>query len=336
MPASDHEEKSSGGACLNPFTTAASASALPSRLPVVVLAGGRSARFGRDKLAALIDGRAALAHVVERVEPLASEVIVATSSADRQRALAPLLGRNVRFLLDRPRRWGPGPAGAMAGALEAVASGPVLFVPGDIPWAEAEALRRFVGTADANAAEVAVPYWQSGETEHLIQWHRSRETLRHLPRPMARDPGGGRASVFLRAVPRTLLVPVRGLSDRPVSFSHLTYASDLEGPTLRGEAGESAVTRIIEGTPKRKFFEAHSHLDAGRPREAARSFSAESRWYSRSGLPLLARHANADVTGAVEDRILGPSSRHRHRPPSLGGGSGRAMVNPRARLGGSR
>jgi molybdenum cofactor guanylyltransferase len=45
----------------------------------VVLAGGRSARFGRDKLLEPIDGGTLLEHAIEAVRSVASEVVVVTS-----------------------------------------------------------------------------------------------------------------------------------------------------------------------------------------------------------------------------------------------------------------
>lgn len=294
-------------------------------MPVIVLAGGRSRRFGGDKLAARVKGSFALARVIARLEPLASEVIVSVPSERRRKELARLVPPSVRFLLDQPRRWGEGPAGAIARGRDAVPMGPVLFVPGDVPWIETRALGRLVRQAQAGAADVAVPYWQSGETEHLIQWHRSRDSLRHLDRTVTGLPSSRRASEFLRAVPRTILVPVRRLSDDPRSFSHLTYPSDVDRPPLRGRAGRSARVRVIVGTPKRWYRAAGVHLRAHRPLEAAHAFLAESRWYARANLPLLAQHALEDAVRAAARPIASggagvPLSAHLSETSSSGNG----------------
>ena len=45
-------------------------------LGAVILAGGRSRRFGRDKLAEQIDGRPLLDHAIEAVRPLVSGIVV--------------------------------------------------------------------------------------------------------------------------------------------------------------------------------------------------------------------------------------------------------------------
>ena len=45
-------------------------------ISVIVLAGGRSRRFGRDKLAEPVDGRPLLHHAIDAVRPIATEIIV--------------------------------------------------------------------------------------------------------------------------------------------------------------------------------------------------------------------------------------------------------------------
>lgn len=254
-----------------------------------------------------MDGRTTLERVVARVAPLASEVVIATSSRSRREELARLLPDSVRFLLDRPGRWGAGPAAAMASAREKIGEGPVLFVPGDIPWIETRALRRFIECAQATRADVAAPYWASGATEHLVQWHRDPESDRYLPWSRAFSRVVRRASEFLRAAPRTLFVPISALSPRPESFSHVTYPSDLRRPALRGAVGGSAPVREVAGIPKRWYRAAQAARSEGRLEAAAHAFIRESLWYENAGLPMLARHAlddAADVDGVEPAPIV--------------------------------
>lgn len=293
-----------------------------SRLPVIVLAGGGSRRFGRDKLTVRLDGRTALARVVDRVRPLASEVIVSTSTRARRGELAPHLPDAVRFLIDAAGPWGTGPAAAIARARHEVASGPMLVVPGDMPWVETRALARFLTIAADGGAELGAPFWQSGETEHLVQWHRGRETLDYLPVLRSRGPTGPRASEFLRAVPRTLLVPVVALSDRPTTFAHLTFPADLRRPRARGTAGGVVRTRLVEGAPKRWYRRAQRGLASGRLKDAARAFRGEAEWYARAHLTLLAQHARDDAARAEQVR---PAI---HRTDAAPGGRNRAPVGP--------
>ena len=49
---------------------------MTERIAGIVLAGGRSARFGRDKLAEPIEGRSMLDHAISAVEQVAGSVVV--------------------------------------------------------------------------------------------------------------------------------------------------------------------------------------------------------------------------------------------------------------------
>lgn len=46
------------------------------RVSAIILAGGRSSRFGQDKLVAMLDGRRLIDHAIRSVHPFASEVLV--------------------------------------------------------------------------------------------------------------------------------------------------------------------------------------------------------------------------------------------------------------------
>ncbi|HXQ79321.1 MAG TPA: nucleotidyltransferase family protein, partial [Thermoplasmata archaeon] len=251
--------------------------------------------FGGDKLAAVVNGRSVIARVVARVAPLASDLVVSTTSIARARQLARHLPRDTDFRLDRSSRWGAGPGAAIAGVLEDYGNESVLFVPADIPWVETRALDRFLSHANVSSADVAAPFWGSGQTEHLVQWHRSGEIVRLLPWRRRHAPRVRRASEFLRAAPRTLLVPVGALTNRPKSFSHLTFRADLRHPSLRGQNVGSGRVRELAGAPKARYRKGVDARSAGRVHEAADAFVAEARWYDRAGLGLLAAHSLADA-----------------------------------------
>jgi molybdopterin-guanine dinucleotide biosynthesis protein A len=71
----------------------------PAKLLGAVLAGGASRRFGSDKAAALLAGRALIDHVIDRLAPQAGSLVVVgrdhpgiVSIADRPSGLGPLGG----------------------------------------------------------------------------------------------------------------------------------------------------------------------------------------------------------------------------------------------------
>lgn len=123
-----------------------SRSGLPGRLDrypasAVVLAGGRSSRFGTDKLAAPIGGRSLLAHTVAAVQSVCQETIVVLAPG----ALPPSELEDVSVRLIRDPAPYPGPLVALLGALEVVREPLVLVVGGDMPALRPELLRCLLG-----------------------------------------------------------------------------------------------------------------------------------------------------------------------------------------------
>lgn len=96
------------------------------RVSAVVLAGGRSSRFGRNKLAEPIEGRTLLDHAIDAVKPSASEVIVVLAPDG-----TPPDRTDVRVVRDAAAFEGP-LAGLLAG-LGAARHPDVLVTAGDMP-----------------------------------------------------------------------------------------------------------------------------------------------------------------------------------------------------------
>jgi molybdopterin-guanine dinucleotide biosynthesis protein A len=101
-------------------------------LPVVsglVLAGGRSSRFGSDKLAARLGDRTLLDLAIAGIAAVASEIVVVVAPGD-DRTPTPI-DRPIRVVVDPERHGGP-LVGLLAG-LEAVEQPMVVVAGGDMP-----------------------------------------------------------------------------------------------------------------------------------------------------------------------------------------------------------
>ena len=105
----------------------------------IVLAGGRSSRFGSDKLAVSVDGRTILERAIDAAWAVADEVVV-VMAADGVPPSA--LRPGVRVIRDP----GPfeGPLVAIASGLGALSTDRVLIVAGDMPWLVPAVLRHLV------------------------------------------------------------------------------------------------------------------------------------------------------------------------------------------------
>jgi molybdopterin-guanine dinucleotide biosynthesis protein A len=117
----------------------------------IVLAGGRSSRFGRDKLSEPVDGRPLLHHAIAAVRALTDEIIVvAAPYAD------PPVPEGITLVHDlRPFE---GPLAALDAGLAASPVDRVIVVAGDMPTLVPAVLGRLIAAlgADADAAILEV------------------------------------------------------------------------------------------------------------------------------------------------------------------------------------
>jgi molybdenum cofactor guanylyltransferase len=124
----------------------------------IVLAGGRSSRFGSDKLEARVDGQRLVDRAVAALTALAeiSEVVVVTEPGATRRAPA-AIGVPIHVVED-PEPFGGPLVGLLAG-LEAASEPLVLVVGGDMPTLRADVLRllvtRLVHGSDASVVTLA-------------------------------------------------------------------------------------------------------------------------------------------------------------------------------------
>jgi len=115
----------------------------------VVLAGGRSSRFGGDKLAAEYRGAPVLDHVILRLAEVCGEVVVVLAP-DAPEPSTPV-GAPVRFARDVEEGEGP-LAGTYAGLL-AVRTSHALLAAGDMPDLRTAVLLEILRVADEAPAD---------------------------------------------------------------------------------------------------------------------------------------------------------------------------------------
>jgi molybdopterin-guanine dinucleotide biosynthesis protein A len=123
-----------------------------SDLPAVsaiVLAGGRSRRFGRDKLAEPIGDGTLLERAITTVATVATEVLVAAAPGAN-----PALPPGVRLVHDEVAY--EGPLGGLMAGLTVAREPLVLVVGGDMPSLEPAVLQLLIRTLEVSAADACV------------------------------------------------------------------------------------------------------------------------------------------------------------------------------------
>jgi molybdopterin-guanine dinucleotide biosynthesis protein A len=126
---------------------------MTGRIGAIVLAGGRSSRFGRDKLAEPLDGRPLLHHAISAVRDLTDRIVVVAGPVDE-----PRLPDGVRLVHDdRPFE---GPLAALAVGLAETDPGVerVIVIGGDMPSLVPAVLGRLLAALgpDSTAAILGV------------------------------------------------------------------------------------------------------------------------------------------------------------------------------------
>ena len=124
----------------------------------IVLAGGRSARFGRDKLSEPVRGVPMLHHAILRVAEVCGEVVVVVAPDTPDPALP--AGVTARVVRDPVGSGGP-LVGICAG-LSVVRSELALAVGGDMPDLSPAVLRELLREAEEDSVEAVVLH--DGET----------------------------------------------------------------------------------------------------------------------------------------------------------------------------
>jgi molybdopterin-guanine dinucleotide biosynthesis protein A len=157
----------------------------------IVLAGGRSSRFGRNKLAEPIVGKPLLDHAIDGVQSFATDIVVVIAPDD-----LPPSRPDVRVVRDAVAYQGP-LTGLLAG-LGAARQRTVLVTAGDMPGLVLEVAHMLLAALAAPGAEAAV----------LEDAGRPRP----LPMALARDVGRRAAQGLIDAGERRLRTLVDGLA----------------------------------------------------------------------------------------------------------------------------
>ena len=159
----------------------------------IVLAGGRSSRFGADKLRAELRGRPLLQHPILALAEVCSEVLVALAPKAPEPTLPAVTGVPIRIVRDAVA--GAGPLAGLVAGLEAAAEEVVVAVGGDQPELRPELLRLLLSSLGGASAAVLT----------------DGEAPRSLPLVVRRDVALAAARRILGSERRSLLGVVFGL-----------------------------------------------------------------------------------------------------------------------------
>jgi molybdopterin-guanine dinucleotide biosynthesis protein A len=122
----------------------------PGEASAIVLAGGRSQRFGSDKMGVDLGGAPLLHHALRAVATSCDEVVVVLASGGSAPSLPVDIGRRVRVVRDASDH--PGPLVALITGVRAATNTRALIVAGDMPTLQPAVLSRLLGWVHGDGA----------------------------------------------------------------------------------------------------------------------------------------------------------------------------------------
>jgi molybdopterin-guanine dinucleotide biosynthesis protein A len=135
----------------------------------VILAGGRSTRFGSNKLEARVDGVAMLHRVVAAMEEVVSEIHVSVGSSTEMSDIVKSTGCGI--IEDEIQ--GIGPIGGLMTAMRRLDSEWILLVAGDMPHLTSDTLRGLISQLPSWEGDAIVAVDPEGRVHPLAGCYRS-------------------------------------------------------------------------------------------------------------------------------------------------------------------
>jgi len=139
----------------------------------VILAGGFSRRFGRDKGLVVLAGKPLILHVIDRVSKVADEVLVVVSSEEQKNKFETILEEKANLVIDKDDSHSP-LVGAITGFKSANAEYSLLL-PCDTPLVSTQTVQFLLDMCTNRSA--AIPRWPSGYIEPLQAVYRTKSAL---------------------------------------------------------------------------------------------------------------------------------------------------------------
>jgi molybdopterin-guanine dinucleotide biosynthesis protein A len=139
----------------------------------IILAGGFSKRFGRDKGLVKLKGKPLVMYLLEKVAKVVDEKIIVVGSEAQKDAFSPLFEHVADVIVDKYDGHGP-LIGALTG-LETVQSKYSLLLPCDTPFLSSEIAALLLDCCIQRSA--AIPRWPNGWIEPLQAAYNTKSAI---------------------------------------------------------------------------------------------------------------------------------------------------------------
>jgi molybdopterin-guanine dinucleotide biosynthesis protein A len=193
----------------------------------IILCGGRSRRFGKDKALLTLDGVPMVRRMAGRISQVVDEIIIAARDSAQCESLAAIsaVPDGAEVVCDPVSGYGP-VAGILAG-LSASKSEYSICLACDLPYVNPDVIDALFGCAEANNSDVAIPKHPDGALEplHAVYGRSMADACRDA---MRKEEHTIRGAISL--LDKVLFVPVESLRrfDPDLrTFLNVNYPEDL-------------------------------------------------------------------------------------------------------------
>jgi molybdopterin-guanine dinucleotide biosynthesis protein A len=196
----------------------------------LVLAGGKSTRFGSNKALVKLEGKPLIAHVVDLALHVADEVVVAIGRESSAVVYRKLLPKSVTVVKDRLRAKSP-LVGILTG-LQVMKSGYSMVLSCDTPFVKDDVLKLLFKRAVHSDA--AIPKWANGDIEPLQSVYKVKSVIPAARLALHRQEF--RVVDMIKRLNRVTYVPVRDIKRMDsdlMTFFNINTQSDLRRASSR-------------------------------------------------------------------------------------------------------
>lgn len=200
----------------------------------MILAGGFSKRFGRDKGLVELAGKSLVLHVLDKMSGIVNETVIVVSSDSQKVAFERSLGQRVRVIIDKREENSP-LIGALTG-FESVHGRYSLLLPCDTPFVSGNIASLLLDICiNRNAA---IPRWPNGYVEPLQAAYHTKSALIAARATLEQGKLDLRSMIaFLRNVRYVSTMVLQQLDSELLTFFNVNDRRDLK-------RAESILTRL--------------------------------------------------------------------------------------------
>jgi molybdopterin-guanine dinucleotide biosynthesis protein A len=191
----------------------------------VILAGGFSRRFGRDKGLVVLANKPLILHIIERISKVVDDILVVVSSAEQKNKFERILGDKAKLVIDKEDSQSP-LVGAITG-FESANAEYSLLLPCDTPFISTQIVQFLLDMCTNRSA--SIPRWPSGYIEPLQAVYRTESALAAARKALKQGKMNMRSMIDdLNAVRYVSTMVLQQLEPELLTFFNINTPQDLK------------------------------------------------------------------------------------------------------------